>query len=55
VLEILAHRLRAVGLNTPAPQLPPSRPSGNGVHRTAQPEEAPPGARAGAPERKVLQ
>ncbi len=56
VLEVLARRLRAVGLNAPARQPPPSRPStGNGAHRHAGPRESLPGAHAGAPERKVLQ
>ena len=53
-LEVLVHRLRAVGRNAPAPPDPPSRPSGNGVH---QPEarETPPEPGAGASERKTLQ
>jgi hypothetical protein len=52
-LEVLAQRLRAVGLNAPAPLLPPSRPSGNVVHRAAQ--EARPEPGTGEPERKALQ
>ncbi len=50
MLEKLAHRLRAVGRNAPAPPYP----SGNGVH---QPEarETPPEPGAGASERKALQ
>ena len=55
VLEVLAHRLRAVGLSAPAaPLLPPSRPSGNGVHH-ATAREALPEPGAGASDRKVLQ
>jgi len=54
VLEVLAKRLRAVGLNAPGPQTPPSRPSSNGASRGTS-RETLPGAHAGAPERKVLQ
>ena len=54
VLEVLARRLRAVGLNAPAPLPPPSRPSGNGAH-PAPAREALPEPRTGASERKVLQ
>ena len=53
VLEVLAHRLRAVG-KAPAPLLPPSRPSGNGIHH-ATAREALPEPGAGASDRKVLQ
>jgi branched-chain amino acid transport system permease protein len=55
VLEVLARRLRAVGLNAPAPLPPPSRPTAaNGAHQAAA-REALPEPRAGAPERKALQ
>jgi branched-chain amino acid transport system permease protein len=50
MLEKLAHRLRAVGRNAPAPP----HPFGNGVHRPEARETSPePGA--DAPERKALQ
>jgi hypothetical protein len=54
VLEVLAHRLRAVGLSAPAPLHPPSRPSGNGVHHP-EAREALPEPGTGASERKALQ
>jgi hypothetical protein len=54
VLEVLAQRLRAVGLDAPAPLPPPSRSSGNGAHLAA-PREALPEPRAGAPKGKILQ
>jgi branched-chain amino acid transport system permease protein len=55
VLETLARRLRAVGLNAPASLAPPSRPSGNGVDHHAEARQPLPGAHAGGRERKVLQ
>ena len=54
VLEVLALRLRSVGLSAPAPQLPPSLPPGNGAHH-APARDALPERHAGASERKVLQ
>jgi branched-chain amino acid transport system permease protein len=54
VLEVLALRLRSLGLSAPAPQLPPSLPSGNGAHH-APVRDALPERHAGASERKVLQ
>jgi branched-chain amino acid transport system permease protein len=50
MLEKLAHRLRAVGRNAPAPP----HPSGNGVHHP-EARETPPEPGAGASERKALQ
>jgi branched-chain amino acid transport system permease protein len=54
VLEVLARRLRAVGLNSTAPLPPPSRQSANGTHHITA-REALPGTHADAPERKILQ
>jgi hypothetical protein len=54
VLEGLAHRLRRIGLNTPALPTPPSHPSANGVDHARALEARQIGTADQAPPRRVL-